>query len=410
MSGIAGLRGSGDWGTDERPKSFRELILWRFPNGMTPLTGLMAKANKSAVSDAEFAWWDEAVDIFRLQVNGAHLSTDTTINVDSLDPSAGSPANTYGTATNLKRGDLLQVEKVTETTTYDNEILEVDTVISDTQFTVKRGRAGTTAAAIADNLFLLLIGSSYAEGTPAADAVTRNPVKYLNYCQIFKTAYEITGTAEVTTLRTGDPVQNDKKRKMRDHAIALEQAMLWGGKAEVTGTNGKPLRTMGGIRSFIPARNVTIFGAPVTTSSFLDAVSPIFDFQSDAGDERIALCGNGFLNELNKVIGGISSGIQLGSVVTQYGLNLREIILPQGRLFLKTHPLFNRNTKYTKSAMILDFSSLRWRYTKGRDTKFEDNIQLPGEDVRKGQWFTEGGIEVWYGGLTNGYIGNMSAT
>lgn len=26
---VAGLRGTGDWGTDERPKNFREMILWR---------------------------------------------------------------------------------------------------------------------------------------------------------------------------------------------------------------------------------------------------------------------------------------------------------------------------------------------------------------------------------------------
>lgn len=26
---VAGLRGTGDWATDERPKNFREMILWR---------------------------------------------------------------------------------------------------------------------------------------------------------------------------------------------------------------------------------------------------------------------------------------------------------------------------------------------------------------------------------------------
>ena len=37
---VAGLRGTGDWATDERPKNFREMILWRNPNGMAPLTAL----------------------------------------------------------------------------------------------------------------------------------------------------------------------------------------------------------------------------------------------------------------------------------------------------------------------------------------------------------------------------------
>ena len=41
---ILGLRGTGDWGTDERPKNFRESILWMEPNGNAPLTALLSKA------------------------------------------------------------------------------------------------------------------------------------------------------------------------------------------------------------------------------------------------------------------------------------------------------------------------------------------------------------------------------
>jgi hypothetical protein len=38
MTAIAGLLGTGDWGTDERPKNFRESILWMAPKGDTPMT------------------------------------------------------------------------------------------------------------------------------------------------------------------------------------------------------------------------------------------------------------------------------------------------------------------------------------------------------------------------------------
>ena len=51
MAAVAGLRGTGDWGTDERPKNFRELILWRDPNGEAPLTALMAKMRKESTDD-----------------------------------------------------------------------------------------------------------------------------------------------------------------------------------------------------------------------------------------------------------------------------------------------------------------------------------------------------------------------
>jgi hypothetical protein len=53
---VAGLRGTGDWSADERPKNFREYILWRNPNGTAPLHALTAKMKSEKTDDPEFAW------------------------------------------------------------------------------------------------------------------------------------------------------------------------------------------------------------------------------------------------------------------------------------------------------------------------------------------------------------------
>ena len=412
---LAGLRGSGDFGSDERPKDFREMILWRNPNGTAPMTALMSKAQKSGVADPEFNWWDEPTDIVRLQVNksGGYAAGATTIVVDSSDPDASNPDNRYGSAENLKPGDILQVEKTTETTTYDNELLLVTAVVGATSFTAERGFAGTTAGTIADDAYLLKIGSAYGEGGNAPEATSRNPIKYYNYCQIFKDTYDITNTtAAITNLRTGDPVKNDKRRKMNDHSNAIEQALLWGRRNEDTDpVTGKPRRTMGGLRSYIPSSNVTIFGVATTINTLLDAVSPVFNWNSDAGNERIAFVGNGALNEVNKIVKADSgTQVQYNGKINVYGMSLMEFIFPQGTIFLKTHPLMSRNTLYNNSMFVVDPTSLRWRHVPGRDTKFEDNIQNNDEDRRRGQWLTEGGLEVSMGGLTNGYIGNISSS
>ena len=71
MAAVAGLRGSGDWGTDERPTNFREFINFRNPNGTTPIFGLMARVQKESVDDPQFSWWDEQNDIIHLVINGA---------------------------------------------------------------------------------------------------------------------------------------------------------------------------------------------------------------------------------------------------------------------------------------------------------------------------------------------------
>ena len=224
---VAGLRGTGDWGTDERPKNFRESILWMEPNGDSPMLALSARAKgkKKSVDDPEFSWWNEPVDNVRLQVDAAFGSGDTLITVDSADPTAGAIKVGYGKATHLVPGDILMVEPAVDNVTDDFERMVVVSVLSETSFTVQRGAVGSAAASIADDQFLLLIGSAFAEGTAEPSSVTRNPVKFVNKTQIFKTSYEITGTAEQTHARTGDIVANDKRRRMFDHSRGLEWAI-----------------------------------------------------------------------------------------------------------------------------------------------------------------------------------------
>ena len=404
MAAVAGLRGSGDWAADERPKDFRSMILWRNPNGDAPLTALLSRAAKDKPADPEFFWWDEPNDIVRLQTATTVNSTATTLTVDSEDPDETNPGRVWGHATHLKEGDLLLVEK-TETAAYDNELVMVSSVTSSTSFTVKRGVAGTTPAAINEDTFLTHIGSAYAEGTGAPPAASRNPLKYSNMCQIFKDIYDITNTAKgITNLRTGDVLKNEKMRKAFDHARGIEQAIMWGQKHEDTGPNGKPRRFTGGIRSFIPANRTTIFTTTPTVNTFLDSVYPAFDFNTPAGDQRVVFCGNGALNSINKMAKE-DGQIQFDEVVKVYGMNLRRYILPQGELYLRTHPLFNRHGRFAYSMVGVDFSALRWR--PFRDTKTKDNIQNNDEDRSAGQWLTEAGLEVRYGGLSLFYLGNV---
>lgn len=411
MSGIAGLRGTGNWGTDERPKSFREGILRFNPNGTAPLFALTSKAKKRVVSDPEFGWWAEGTSLIRLQVNGTKAATDNLIEVDSADPTTATLGANYGTATHLKPGDVLLVEPTADNATFNHELIRVETVLSDTQFTVQRGAGGTTAATIADNVWLTVISSAYAEGTGVPRAVSRNPLKYNNFTQIFKDTYELTGTADKTKLRTGQAWSEDKRRKANDHAQKIEMALLFGRKAETVGENGKPLRYTGGLREFIPASNTTVFGAAVTPSSFLTAIAPIFDFDTGAGDTRIAFAGAEAMLQLGLVMNAATNvRFNQDSHTKVYGVNFQEAVLPMGRLLFKIHPLLSRHGLYRKSIFITDFDSISYVHPAERDTRAFDDVQTKDEDVRRGFFMTECGLEVLNGGLTMAYLGNVSST
>lgn len=415
MAGVAGLRGTGDWGTDERPKNFREGILRFNPSGTAPVFALSSQGRKSrSVDDPEFSWWSEGNVLTRLQANGSHAAGDTIITVDSADPTSSTMGANRGTASNLKEGDILLVEPSADNATFDHEIIEVVQPLSDTQFQVLRGVGGTTPATIANDRWMTLISSAYAEGTGVPRAVSRNPIKQSNYTQIFKDTYELTGTADNTTTRTGPAWSEDKRRKMWDHSQKIEFSILFGRPYETTGSNGKPKRFMGGLRNFIPSSNVTVFGAAVTPTSFLDAVAPVFDFESTgAGDTRIMFLGTYAAIELAKVFTNHAAFNFMGdkdNVVRAFGYDFKTFITPNGKLMIKTHPLLSRHPLYKKSAFIIDFDAFKWVHMKNRDTKSKDDVQSEDEDVRRGFVMTEGSIEVAYGGLTMGYLGNISAT
>jgi hypothetical protein len=389
---VLGLRGTGDWGADERPKDFRSTILFRDPNGSAPLTALMSKMRKQVTTDPEFSWWEEELSPVRLQVNGALASGATTVVIDD------------GDAGNLIAGDLLMVEKAA-TTGYTYELIEVVSVSSATTFVVTRGAAGTTAAAIPDNAFLLKISNVHAEGTGSPNSSTRNPTKYSNFTSIKKTTYTLTGTAEQTSTRTGDPVQNDKKRKMFDHAVACEYDYLFGTPFETVGANGKPKRFTGGLLHYLSlahsAATPTVGIIPTATADgdgedlFLNATYQMWDYSyPGSGNMRLMLAGNGFMNRLNKwARASPSSRINHSGSLDVYKMNLQRWELPQGDMLVRTHPLMNLNSRYTNSAFIIDPTGMVYRPLKNRDTKFKDNIQLPDEDLRKGQWMTEAGVE-----------------
>ena len=384
---IAGLRGTGDWTTDERPKNFREMILWRNPNGQAPLTALMARMQSESIDDPEFAWYEEELNALRLTIAGT---------------APGGAGNTFYVTSNVTNaldcvpGDVFKTDSIL-TNTYANEILVVSSVTDAGTVVFKRGQAGSAAETLSTiGLTLTKIGSMFAEGVGAPPASMRNPTKLYNLAQIFRTTYQITETAKRTRTRTGDPVKNDKKRKMFDHSTAMEFAFLFGKRFEQVGANGKPMRLTGGLLWFLSQyapSMITAFTTTPTESTFTDAIYKVFDYNSGAGAERIVFAGNGALNSLNRLAATQSrTRVNFDGIIDVYGMKLQRWVLPQGTLYVKSHPLFNTHPVHTYDMAVLDPTALKYRHL--RDTTFKDNIQAPDEDSTKGQWLTEAGIEV----------------
>lgn len=384
---IQGFRTTANFVVDGRPKHWRAGILLNYPNGDAPLFALTSAMKSEVVTDPEFNWWEKPMQTRRISL-GANLDANT--GTQTITVASG--------ARGFKEGDLLLVE-------HTDEILMVASEpTSDTALSVTRAYGDVAATAVTYNGAtvnpnLLGIGSAYEEGSDAPIGRAYDPTKKFNYTQIFRNTFEHTRTAIKTKLRTEDDVKEAKRETLELHSRDIEFAFLFGNRTEKT-KNGKPIRTTGGILSFIQASNKkTVSNGQLDMQTLEGYMEEIFAFGSS---EKIAFVGNRAMTAINQAVRR-NSAYQIGAGEKLFGMTVTRIVSPHGELILKRHPLFNQvsgatgaqtYTALNSSMLVVDQAKLKYKHLKGDDTRYEPVLQANGVDGVKSGFITECGLEL----------------
>lgn len=410
MDMFLGMRGTGDWVTDQRPKNWRQQLLKMSPNGKTPLTGILSMMGEESVDDPEFNWWTEEINC----VSGAVTGVYTNVGLSSAYVSGG----VLGQALYVKMAEALadQIRTGHQVLLRDASDPTVDVNVK-VEEVVKNGASSyiavrlleaddnSSAGDLSDCDRLMVIGNINPEGGEMPDAIAINPTKHYNYTQIFRTSLSITRTARKTKLRTPEEYQKLKSEALEMHGIEMEQAFWWGIRTERTGDNGKPERTTSG---FVPwmktnaatnvfnyATDVTYATDPWTTSGeeWLNNKLEVVFRYGEA--EKLAICGSGALLGINR-LAKAGAQIQLQPGAGAYGIKVMTWITPFGVIHLKTHPLFSYEATTQNMMVVLEPKNLKYRYFD--DTSFygEKEKQNTGRgriDGTDEEWLTECGLE-----------------
>lgn len=412
MSAFLGMRGTGDWVTNQRPKNYRELILYLYPNGMAPLTAILSKIKSESTDDPEFNWWTKNLASQGGTVSGIY--TDAAMN-DALAASQSTAAGTtlfakvaLSVAQEIRPGHVVILRDASH---YDVDVVAKVTGVlqngASSRVDCKLLEADDNGAStdLSNCDTILIIGNLNPEGGVIPDAVSYDPTKYSNYTQIFRTPLDITRTARKTKLRTGDQYKESKREALELHSIEMEKELIWGIKTENTGDNGKPERTTQGLISMIrenASSNVDSYALNSSYSGqtwlqggedwFETYLEQVFRYGSQ---EKLALCGSGALLGLQK-LAKTYGNIQLKPGTGSYGIKVTEWITPFGVLQLKTHPLFSYETTNRNSMVIVDVPMLVYRYiddTFFKPDKREREAGYNAVDGTKEEFLTEMGLE-----------------
>lgn len=380
MPAIQGLRGTGEFTVDFRPKNYRELFTLLEPNGSAPLNALLSMTSSEETNDPEFKHFRDELPPRTVQVNGALNNSATTVVIDA--DTTNNPFIVPGVIiTNPATGENMRVTAFNGTTS----------------ITVVRG-VGSTAANIADDSVLAIVGFADVEGGVSPTAISFESTVDYNYTQIFKTAIQLTGTLKNTYLRTGPKEQEQLTKALKMHMSDIERAFFFGTRSETNGSTAQPLRTTGGLLSMIPnvidaSSNPYSNGAGVITEKAFDRalVENIFQFGST---EKVAFCGPrvvAHFQEMGK------NRWQPTQVAGSYGVSMTRYSTFTGDLLVNLHPMFRQIPALNNAMVIVDMNHLKYKYMKGRDTMLQKDIQNNDVDGVKHQYLTECGLELTQG-------------
>ena len=406
-----GMRGTGDWVTDQRPEDYRQLMLYLYPNGMMPITGIMSKGKKEESKDPSINWWTkdlaaQAGAITDIFTDAAMTSSYTTGGVedDILFVKVA-----LATAEHIRKGHQVALR--------DSDHIDVDVNAkvleslrngADSRITVKLleddDNGATTDLSDADRI--LIIGNINPEGGFMPDAISYNPVKYNNLHAIARTPLSITRTARKTKLRTEDQYKESKREALEIHGIEMENQFFWSVKSESIGDNGKPERSMDGVRSFISkyaSDNIDDYryNTDFTGDSWLTSGEEWIDTQLEqlykyGTQDKIGVCGSGTLLAINKLAKN-SGNFELKARQKEYGIAVVDWVTPFGILPLKTHPLFSREVTTSNIMFILDMPNLIYRYIDDTFFKADDSERKGGhvgKDATDEEFLTEWSLEL----------------
>lgn len=351
--------------------------LHQLENDKAKLFTMVSKLGKKPAHNQTIKWMtDELSPKADAVNNGAgYTSGDTSIVVDN---------GGY-----FRIRDLVKVPRT-------GEVLLV-TGVSTNTLTVTRSAGGTAAAALVDNDPLIILGPAYAQGATLQAQRTTTEVEAVNYMQIFRHSFKVTGTHAAMGAKGGHYVEDDtvtqRRKKALEHARDMNLTAYFG-EADLTSGTG----LAGGIIERIPAGNIDSV-ASLTEAELDDALRVMFRYGSS---KKVLFC--------SRAVSGIINGLfkdrqRIAPGATKHGIATNEYETVHGVIqIVPDHAI--EGGAFDKYAVLVDPDGPKLRTL--RDTKLLTGRQTPDEDAEVEEYLTECSFE-WGNGSTHGLFNAIAS-
>jgi hypothetical protein len=364
MPPIVGMRGTDSLAPERKRIEMSDAIKMLVPDE-TPFTTFLQSLSKTKTSWPEFkAMEDDVLPRFDAVVGAG--GTAVTFNV--------------ATGTKFRPADIIIATRT-------NEQMRVESVAGNALTTTR----GATPVALIDADEILIAGSAQPEGDLSRVPLSVEPTPVLNYTEIMRRSWELTGTAYASENET-DPHDWDYQAKKIgiEHKRDIERALLFHVPSKVTASNGQPMRITGGLFYWLKSNQMDAAGG-FSEDEFNAWARVLFKY----GAKRKVLMGSPLATSVLNTFP--MSKVRIAQTETKYGIKVTTFVNPFGELGLVTNWELE-GAKYGGVLVGYDQANVRYRYLQNskanRDSHVNTEIQPPDADSRRDEWLTECGLEV----------------
>jgi len=422
-------------------------IAWKYPWGNTPLLYLLSLMDKNETDKPKFDWYEgrqKQVSTTTATSGGlgsggngpfANAANDTSSAASGFTWTENTEYNVYvADSSRFRVDDVIWIRRVPNGAA--SAYLEIKGIVTAVPASDRlKVLSVQTVASVsndtdANSIDIVLIGKAAPEGDTARSGGLELPLEPENYTQIFREAFDSTGTALKAGMEWDETghYKTMARQNMFRICEAMEGAMYFGVRKvdSVTNQRGKtvPRRFSGGLLWFLEQwekgntgnggafdyrpggidltsvdwttnndKRVIKINGSMTIEQFELIIERAFMDQLPGASEKLMQCGNGFMSIFQKYCKAMSITTRnLQTKEDSYGMSITRWTSPWGELVLKTHPMWNR-TQHNQSAFVVDVPCLAWRDLTDRELTLLANRQLPDEDCRRDEWLAEGGLE-----------------
>ena len=344
-----------------------EDMLMLEPNNTPLVTFMLGMKRKKMVESPRIEWGE---DDYTPQ--WAKVTT-------GVAASAGATTITLQDNLNVVPGDILLAPQAGAIVP---EQLRVISVGSSNTIVVARNTGGTGLRVVPDGSMLMILGQAYEEGSTAPIAKTTVPEQRINYTQIFKRSIKLTGTQAASRqyFSGGDERRRLRQKMMEEFKIQMNRQFLFGQRSESMsgGPNQRPIRTTGGLNSYI-ATNRFNAGGVLTRKFFESFARRSFRF----GNKKKVLLASSIV--ISAIYEWGNSFLKLDPMEDKFGVALTKINTGHGEFALvRDWALDDGETGqpgFSGFAFAFDPECMTYRYLKGRDTRMYLDGGQPTEDA-----------------------------